>query len=108
MSNGKSTGPAPGDVYFSDLTKFWMEGRDRIEGYAMKYLSPSTPPNPVSAQEWMSDGADLVSQLWVLWARGAALTAIESGRLVGSALSARDEERKRKQGYGRRRRLFRS
>jgi hypothetical protein len=95
------TDPEPGDVWFSDMTKFWMEARERIEGLAKKYLSPSTPPEPLAAQDWMKDGADFVSQMWVLWARGMTLTAIEAGRLVGASLRARDDEQARDQIYGR-------
>jgi hypothetical protein len=83
--------PKPGDVWFSDMTKFWMDARQDLEGYALKYLSPSTPPNPMLAQDWMEDGANLVADLWSLWARGVTLTAVEGGRLVADALRAKDK-----------------
>src|SRR5262245_60500365 len=88
-------GPEPDDRWFSDMTKFWLQARQDLEGYALKYLSPSTPPNPMLAQDWMNDGASLVVDLWSLWTRGVTLTAVESGRLVAEALRGKDQQSSR-------------
>jgi hypothetical protein len=84
--------PSREEAWFSDLTLFWMSARQQLEGYALRYLSPSTPPEPMEAKSWMDDGAHLVADLWSLWIRGVTLTAFEGGRLVADALDPRRQK----------------
>jgi hypothetical protein len=89
---GNGEDPPLGDEWFSDMTKFWIQSREQVEGFARKYLSPSAPPDPTWPQSLMGDSTNFVAQLWLLWTRGTALTALESGRLVAEALQGKNEK----------------
>lgn len=90
------TKPDQALVLFSDLEKYWREVRDVVEGYATKYLSPSSRPNRFTADEWIEDGGRFAVQLWTLWAKGLTIAAQEGGRVIDIALEEQRQQQPRR------------